>query len=66
MLLKNVIHTGLLVFLIVSISTSQVKTLAFKAGQLKSPKVKDAYDTKWPKLQQDLKTVKINPDESAL
>ena len=63
MLLKNVIHTGLLVFLIVSISTSQVKTLAFKAGQLKSPKVKDAYDTKWPKLQQDLKTVKINPDE---
>ena len=61
--IKNVINTCLLVVFTISYSFSQVKTLAYKAGQLKSPKVKEAYDTKWPKLQQDLKAIKINPDE---
>lgn len=62
MLIKNVIHTGLLVFFIACFSFAQVKTLAYKAGQLKSKRVKDAYDTKWPKLQEDLKSIKVNPD----
>lgn len=60
---KNVIHTWLLVVFSVTISLSQVKTLAYKAGQLKSPKVKDAYDTKWPQLQKDLKAINVSPDE---
>jgi len=63
MLLKNVIHTWLLVFFVVGHSLAQVKTLAYKAGQLKSKRVKDAYDTKWPQLQEDLKAIKVNPDE---
>jgi murein L,D-transpeptidase YafK len=62
MLFKNVIHTGLLVFFLVNASICQVKTLAYKAGQLKSKRVKDAYDTKWPQLQQDLRAIKVNPD----
>lgn len=60
---KNVINTCLLVVFIITTSLSQVKTLAYKAGQLKSQKVKDAYDTKWPQLQQDLKAIKVNPNE---
>jgi murein L,D-transpeptidase YafK len=63
MQIKNVIHICLLVVFTVTISMSQVKTLAYKAGQLKSTKVKDAYDTKWPQLQLDLKAMGINPDE---
>ncbi len=63
MLIKNVIHTGLLVFFIAGISSAQVKTLAYKAGQLKSSRVKDAYDTKWPHLQSDLKVIKVNPED---
>lgn len=63
MLLKNVIHTCLLVVFITSTSFSQVKTLAYKAGQLKSVKVKEAYDTKWPQLQSDLQAKSINPNE---
>lgn len=62
MLLKNVIHTGLLVFFMACLSVAQVKTLAYKAGQLKSKRVKDAYDTKWPQLQLDLKSINVNPD----
>ena len=60
---KNVIHICLLVVFNASISISQVKTLAHKAGQLKSTRVKDAYDTKWPQLQLDLKAIGLNPDE---
>ncbi len=63
MLIKNVINTCLLVVFTFSLSFSQVKTLAYKAGQLKSTRVKDANDTKWPKLQQDLKAINVNPDE---
>lgn len=63
MILKNVINTCLLVVFTITLSISQVKTLAYKAGQLKSTKVKDAYDTKWPQLQKDLKAISINPDE---
>jgi murein L,D-transpeptidase YafK len=62
MLFKNVIHTCLLVVLTLSLSKAQVKTLAFKAGQLKSPRVKDAYETKWPQLKLDLKSILVNPD----
>lgn len=62
MLLKNVIHTWLLVVFTAGISLAQVKTSAFKAAQIKSPKVKDAYETKWPQLQEDLKALKINPE----
>jgi hypothetical protein len=43
---KNVINICLLVVFIATTSLAQVKTLAYKAGQLKSQKVKDAYDTK--------------------
>jgi murein L,D-transpeptidase YafK len=60
MKLKNVIHILLLIFLISSISVAQVKTLAFKENQLKNTRIKDAYDTKWPKLQEELKALKIN------
>ncbi len=62
MLFRNVIHTWLLVIVVATISLAQVKTLAFKAGQLKNPRVKDAYDTKWPQIQEDLKAIKINPE----
>lgn len=62
MLFKNVIHTWLLVLINISISFAQVKTLAFKAGQIKNPRVKEAYDTKWPHLQEDLKALKVNSD----
>ena len=60
MKLKNVIHTLLLVFLISSSSSAQVKTLELKTIQLKNTRVKDAYATKWPKLQGELKALKIN------
>lgn len=60
MKIKNVIHIALLVFLISTISFSQIKTRAFKASQLKNARVKEAYDTKWPQLQEELKAEKIN------
>lgn len=60
---KNVINTCLLICLITSVSLAQPKTLAFKTNQLKSARVKDAYDTKWEPLQVELKASKINPDE---
>jgi len=63
MLFKNVIHTCLLILLFTGTANSQVKTLAFKATQLKNARVKDAYDTKWEPLQKDMKAMKINPDE---
>ncbi len=63
MAFKNVIHTVLLILFFSSFSTAQVKTLAFKTGQLKNQRVKDAYDTKWATLQAELKASKINPDE---
>ncbi|MES2567748.1 MAG: L,D-transpeptidase family protein [Bacteroidota bacterium] len=62
MLFKNVIHIILLVLIMGGSSFAQVKTLAFKSGQLKSPRVRDAYETKWPQLQQDLKSIGVNPD----
>ncbi|MES2515437.1 MAG: L,D-transpeptidase family protein [Bacteroidota bacterium] len=62
MLLKNVIHTALLVVMTTSIAFSQVKTSAFKSAQLKYSKVKDAYDTKWPKLKEDIKALRINAE----
>ncbi|MES2764051.1 MAG: L,D-transpeptidase family protein [Bacteroidota bacterium] len=63
MLFKNVIHIWLLVVLTTGISVSQVKTSAFKSAQLKYSKVKDAYDTKWPKLKEDIKAMRINADD---
>ena len=60
MKLKNVIHILLLVFIISHISIAQVKTLPFKTSQLKNIRVKDAYDSKWPKLKGELKALKIN------
>lgn len=62
-ILKNVIQCLLLVLFLTSTVRAQVKVGAFKAGQLKNVRVKDAYDTKWPQLQTDLKAAKINPDE---
>lgn len=62
MLLRNVISSALFIFILLSKTTAQVKDLAFKTGQLKNVRVKDAYDTKWPQLQKDLKEAKINPD----
>jgi murein L,D-transpeptidase YafK len=59
MFLKNVIHTWLLVCVSVGISISQVKPSAFKSAQLKYSKVKAAYDTKWPKLKEDMKALKL-------
>jgi len=60
---KNVLHIGLLICLLQINLYAQVKTLAFKAGQLKNAKVKDAYDTKWEPLKQDMKNINVNPDE---
>jgi murein L,D-transpeptidase YafK len=62
--IKNVLNRSLLVLFLTlfSISEAQVKTLAYKAGQLKSKRVKDAYETKWPQLQEDLKGISVNPD----
>ncbi len=62
MLLKNVIHTTLLVLLVAGISIAQVKASSFKSAQLNYSKVKDAYDTKWPKLKEDVKAANINPE----
>ncbi|MBI3518634.1 MAG: L,D-transpeptidase family protein [Bacteroidetes bacterium] len=62
MVFKNVIHSGLLVFLSIAIAHSQVKTSAFKSAQLKYAKVKDAYDAKWPALKDDMKTKGINAE----
>ena len=63
MIIKNVIHTGMLIFLITSTLLAQVKIGAFKASQLKNARVKDAYDTKWGPLQEELKKIKVNADE---
>lgn len=63
MLFKNVLNIGLLTFLFSGILSGQVRDLAFKTNQLKSPKVKDAYDTKWEPLKTELKAAKINCDE---
>jgi murein L,D-transpeptidase YafK len=62
MLFKNVIHTALLVVGTTCISFAQVKTSSFKSAQLKYSKVKDAYDTKWPKLKEDVKAMRINAE----
>ena len=62
MLLKNVIHTGLLVVLTTCFSIGQIKTSVFKASQLKYSKVKDAYDTKWPALKEAIKAISINSE----
>ncbi len=59
---KNVIQYPLLVLILTNVLCAQVKTGAFKAGQLKNVRVKDAYDTKWPQLQLDMKAAKINSD----
>jgi murein L,D-transpeptidase YafK len=59
----NVIHSALLVVILTSYCSSQVKTSSFKTGQLKNTRVKDAYDTKWEPLKKELKMAKINPDE---
>ena len=62
MLKKNVIHTGLLAILLVYSSLAQIKNSVFKTEQLKHAKVKEAYTSKWPILQEALKIAKINPD----
>lgn len=63
MAVKNVINICLLIVFAHFSSISQVKTLHFKAGQLKNTRVKDAYDTKWETLKEEMKSMKINPDE---
>ena len=62
MLNKNVIHIGLLAMMLVNIITAQVKPTQFKTDQLKYTKVKEAYTSKWPALQEALKTLKINSE----
>ena len=59
---KNVIHTWLLVLLVTGFSVAQVKTSTFKLAQLKYSKVKDAFDTKWPKLKEYVRAANINPE----
>lgn len=62
--MRNVLNSCvLIVALLCNISVAQVKTLPFKANQLKSPKVKEAYDTKWEPLKNEMKLAGINPDE---
>lgn len=63
MLIKNVLHIILLIFLAQTIVLGQVKDLAFKTGQLKSQRVKDAYDTKWEPLKAEMKKANIKWDE---
>lgn len=60
--LKNVLNSALLVLLTTLTLSAQVKTLAYKAGQLKNSRVKEAYDTKWLKLEEDLRGIKIDPN----
>lgn len=57
---KNVIHILLLVLKLSTICTAQNKTTDFKAKQIKNIRVKEAYDTKWPQIQNELKASKIN------
>ncbi len=58
---RIVLNTLLFIAILSNLLIAQPKTLAFKAGQLKSIRVKDAYDTKWPILQEELKSIKVNP-----
>lgn len=59
---KNVIHIALLIFCLCYSSYSQTKLSVLKQNQLKNTKVKDAYDTKWPLLKDEIKKLKINPE----
>ncbi len=63
MLLKNVIKTGVLVVFLLQQGFSQENASGFKASQLKNARVKAAYEGKWPALQNELKLLKINPNE---
>ena len=58
---RIVLNTLLFIALFSNLLIAQPKTLAFKIGQLKSVRVKDAYDIKWPELQEELKAIKVNP-----
>lgn len=57
------ITTGILICFFASMVFGQAKNLAFKTGQLKNQKVKEAYDTKWEPLKTELQASNINPDE---
>jgi murein L,D-transpeptidase YafK len=61
--LKNVLHICVLITYFNTLMLSQTKTSAFKASQLKNLRVKDAYDSKWASLKNEMKIQKINPDE---
>lgn len=63
MLVKNVFHITVLILFTQIICIGQVKDLAFKTGQLKSQRVKDAYDTKWEPLKAEMKKANIKWDE---
>lgn len=63
MILRNVISVCLLISLFHFNIFSQVKSQAFKTEQLKSQRVKDAYDTKWEPLKKEMLEKKFNPDE---
>lgn len=63
MSVKNVFHITVLILFFQNFAFSQVKDLAFKTGQLKNQRVKDAYDTKWEPLKAEMKKAYFKPDE---
>lgn len=63
MKLKIIVNTLLLITYFSHSVVSQTKISAFKAAQLKNQRVKDAYDTKWHLLKEELKEKKFNYDD---
>ena len=63
MLIKNVIKSVLLVVFMFQKGICQESASGFKASQLKYARVKAAYDSKWPSLQTELKSQKLNVNE---
>jgi murein L,D-transpeptidase YafK len=59
--LKAIIKIALLVNLGFANLCFSQESSSFKAQQMKNKRVKDAYATKWPSLEAELKAKKINP-----
>lgn len=60
MFIHNVIKSVLLVVLIKTNGLSQSGN-SLKTAQLKNARVKEAYESKWPALQNDMKAITIDP-----
>jgi murein L,D-transpeptidase YafK len=61
-IIKNVFHTLLLIQIACSSLTCQVKSLAFKTGQLKNSRVSEAYNQKWDSLKNELTNINVDPN----